>query len=170
MISCLSIKNDSESMFSRVFISPVRDASGNVFAASTIARDITQTKRAEEALRNSERLAIAGRMAATIAHEINNPLETVTNILYLLGKNSTLNETARNYVKVADEELRRVGQITRTTLGLYRDRDTTPGPVNVVGLLETIVTLCRRQLQPVGARWRNERRNSRQSVSTVLHD
>ena len=132
-------------------ISPVKDAGGSVIAASTIARDITQAKRAEEALRNSERLAIAGRMAATIAHEINNPLETVTNILYLLGKNPTLDETARGYIKVGDEELRRVGQITRTTLGLYRDRDTTTAPVNVVGLLETILTLYQRQLQAAGA-------------------
>src|SRR5213079_482503 len=100
-----------------------------IIAASTIARDITQTKMAEDALRNSERLAVAGRMAATIAHEINNPLETVTNILYLLAKNPTLDEKARAYLKVADEELRRVAQITRTTLGLYRDRDAQPGPV-----------------------------------------
>jgi PAS domain S-box-containing protein len=132
-------------------ISPVCDASGNVIAASTIARDITQIKRAEEALRNSERLAIAGRMAATMAHEINNPLETVTNILYLLGRNSSLDEKGRGYLKVAEEELRRVGQITRTTLGLYRDRDTTPGPVNVVGLLDTILMLYQRQIQAVGA-------------------
>jgi PAS domain S-box-containing protein len=55
-------------------ISPVYDAEGKIIAASTIARDITQTRMAEEALRNSERLAVAGRMAATIAHEINNPL------------------------------------------------------------------------------------------------
>jgi PAS domain S-box-containing protein len=132
-------------------ISPVRDARGDVIAASSIARDITQIKRAEEALRNSERLAIAGRMAATIAHEINNPLETVTNVLYLLGRNSSLDEKARGYLKVAEEELRRVGQITRTTLGLYRDRDTTPGPVNVVGLLDTILLLYQRQIQAVGA-------------------
>jgi len=132
-------------------ISPVRDANGNVIAASTIARDITQTKQAQEALRNSERFVIAGRMAATIAHEINNPLETVTNIVYLLGKNPTLDDTARGYLKVADEELRRVGQITRATLGLYRDRDTSPTQVNVVGLLETILMLYQRQLQAVGA-------------------
>jgi PAS domain S-box-containing protein len=133
-------------------ISPVCDASGNVIAASTIARDITQTKQAEEALRNSERFVIAGRMAATIAHEINNPLETVTNIVYLLGKNQTLDETARGYLKVADEELRRVGQITRATLGLYRDRDTSPTQISVVGLLETILMLYQRQLQAVGAK------------------
>src|SRR5437763_7943178 len=85
-------------------ISPVRDTDGKVFGASTIARDITQTKMAEEALRNSERLAVAGRMAATVAHEINNPLETVTNVLYLLSRNQGLDEGARQHLKIADEE------------------------------------------------------------------
>jgi two-component system, chemotaxis family, CheB/CheR fusion protein len=131
-------------------ISPVRNSSGKVIAASSIARDVTQVKRAEEALRNSERLAIGGRMAATIAHEINNPLETVTNILYLLGRNPKLDDSARGYIKVADEELKRVGQITRTTLGMYRDRDAAAVPVNVVELLKTILMLYQRQLQAVG--------------------
>lgn len=141
-------------------ISPVHDANGNVIAASTIARDITQVKRAEEALRNSEHLAVAGRMAATIAHEINNPLETVTNILYLLRRNPALDETAQGYLKLADEEIRRVGQITRTTLGFYRDRDTTPGPVSVVGLLEAILLLYHRRLQTVGAQVETRFRSS----------
>jgi PAS domain S-box-containing protein len=141
-------------------ISPVRDANGNVIAASTIARDITNTKRAEEALRNSERFVIAGRMAATIAHEINNPLETVTNIVYLLSKNQSLDETARGYLRVADEELRRVGQITRATLGVYRDRDTSPTQVNIVGLLETILMLYQRQLQAAGAKVETRFRSS----------
>jgi signal transduction histidine kinase len=57
-------------------------------------------------------------MAATIAHEINNPLETVTNVLYLLSRNSQLDEAARQHLKIADEELRRIAQITRSTLGL----------------------------------------------------
>jgi len=96
-------------------ISPVRDAQGNIIGASTIARNITQAKLAQEAIRNSERLAVAGRMAATIAHEINNPLEIVTSILYLLAKDQSLGETARKYVLTAEEELRRVGQITRST-------------------------------------------------------
>jgi PAS domain S-box-containing protein len=131
-------------------VSPVRDANGKIIAASTIARDITQTKLAEEALRNSERLAVAGRMAATIAHEINNPLEVVTNILYLLRHNRSLDGTARQHVNIADEELRRVGQITRTTLGFYRERDTTVVLVNVTELIETILVLYRRRLQSLG--------------------
>lgn len=128
-------------------ISPVRDGDGTIIGASTIARDITQTKLAEEAIRNSERLAVAGRMAATIAHEINNPLESVTNILYLLARNPSLDETARTYVQVADEEVRRVGQITRTTLGLYRERDTAVVPVNLAELIDSILFLYRRRLQ-----------------------
>jgi two-component system CheB/CheR fusion protein len=133
-------------------VSPVRDTEGSIIAASTIARDITQSKLAEEALRSSERLAVAGRMAATIAHEINNPLETVSNILYLLQRNPSLDDSARSYVQVADEELRRVGQITRTTLGLYRERDTSIVPVNLLEILETILMLYQRQIQSLGVR------------------
>jgi PAS domain S-box-containing protein len=133
-------------------ISPVRDAHGRVVAASTIARDITQTKMAEEALRNSERLAVAGRMAATIAHEINNPLETVTNVLYLLSRNSQFDEGARRHLKIADEELRRIAQITRSTLGLYRERDTTPGPVNLAEMIDNLLTFYNRQVQSLGVK------------------
>jgi C4-dicarboxylate-specific signal transduction histidine kinase len=64
-----------------VTISPIYDAQGAVAGASTIARDLTQVKMAEQALRNSEKLAVAGRLAATVAHEINGPLEAVANIL-----------------------------------------------------------------------------------------
>ena len=133
-------------------ISPVYDVQGQVIAASTIARDITQTKMAEEALRNSERLAVAGRMAATIAHEINNPLETVTNILYLLSRNTLLDEAAQQHLKIADEELRRIAQITRSTLGLYRERDTTPGPVSLSEMIDNLLMFYQRQVQSMGVK------------------
>jgi len=133
-------------------ISPVYNVQGQVIAASTIARDITQTKMAEEALRNSERLAVAGRMAATIAHEINNPLETVTNILYLLSRNTKLDEAARQHLKIADEELRRIAQITRSTLGLYRERDTTPGPVSLSEMIDNLLMFYQRQVQSLGVK------------------
>jgi PAS domain S-box-containing protein len=132
-------------------ISPVRDAQGNIIAASTIARDITRMKLSEHALRNSESLAVAGRMAATIAHEINNPLEAVTNVLYLLERNSSLDETARTHVKTAAAELRRVGQVTRTTLGFYRERDTAMAPVNLIELIDSILLLYDRRVRSVGA-------------------
>lgn len=143
---------DGGILYVSLTISPVRDAQGKVFGASTIARDITQTKMAEEALRNSERLAVAGRMAATVAHEINNPLETVTNVLYLLSRNATLDEGARKYLKIADEELRRIAQITRSTLGLYRERDTKPGAVNLSEMIDNLLMFYQRQVQSLGVK------------------
>jgi PAS domain S-box-containing protein len=143
---------EGRDIFVSLTISPVREANGKVIAASTIARDITQNKMAEEALRNSERLAVAGRMAATIAHEINNPLETVTNVLYLLSRNAGLDESARQHLKIADEELRQIAQITRSTLGLYRERDTTAGPVNLSEMIENLLTFYRRQLQSLAVK------------------
>jgi len=143
---------DGRILYVSVTISPVRDAHGKVVGASTITRDITQTKMAEEALRNSERLAVAGRMAATIAHEINNPLETVTNVLYLLSRNAALDEGARKYLKIADEELRRIAQITRSTLGLYRERDTTTGPVNLSEMIDNLLIFYQRQVQSLGVK------------------
>ena len=143
---------DGGILYVSLTISPVRDAQGKVFGASTIARDITQTKMAEKALRNSERLAVAGRMAATVAHEINNPLETVTNVLYLLSRNATLDEGGRKYLKIADEELRRIAQITRSTLGLYRERDTTPGAVNLSEMIDNLLMFYQRQVQSLGVK------------------
>ncbi len=143
---------NGKTIFVSLTISPVREAKGKIIAASTIARDITHTKMAEEALRNSERLAVAGRMAATIAHEINNPLETVTNVLYLLSRNARMDEVARQHLKIADEELRRIAQITRSTLGLYRERDTTPGTVSLSEMIDNLLLFYQRQVQSLAVK------------------
>jgi PAS domain S-box-containing protein len=81
--------------------------------------DITSQKRAEEALRKTEKLAVAGRLAATIAHEINNPLEAVTNLLYIL-RTSNIDEQSRQYALNAEEELSRVTQIVTQSLRFHR--------------------------------------------------
>ncbi|HEX8925857.1 MAG TPA: PAS domain S-box protein, partial [Terriglobales bacterium] len=130
-------------------ISPIRDESGKIIGASTIARDITQVKAAEQALRNAERLAVAGRMAATVAHEINNPLEALTNILFLLEQNKSLDEEARSFVVAGQEELRRVMQITRLTLGFHRERAGTAA-VKVTELLDNVLTLYARKISSLG--------------------
>ena len=75
----------------------------------------------EEALARSEKLAAMGRMAASIAHEINSPLTTLTNIIYLLGTHKSLDPEARHYVEMADQELRRTSRITKQVLGFYRE-------------------------------------------------
>ncbi len=83
-------------------------------------RDITLQKQSEEALRRTEKLAVTGRLAASIAHEINNPLEAVTNSLYLALQDDTLSYATRLYLKMADQELQRVAQLTTQTLRFHR--------------------------------------------------
>jgi signal transduction histidine kinase len=100
--------------------------------------------RAEEALRRSEKLAAAGRLAATIAHEINNPLEAISNAIYL-ARSSPPSEIS-TYLKVADEELARVAQITKQTLGFYRET-ATPGAVKLSALLDDVLILFNRKLE-----------------------
>jgi len=98
---------------------PLHDDSGAVIGITVAAHDITRQRLAEEALRKSEKLAVAGRLAATISHEINNPLEAVTNLLYLL-RTSTQDEQVREYAVTAEEELGRVSQIVTQSLRFHR--------------------------------------------------
>ena len=86
-----------------------------------VAMDVTSRKAAEQTLRQSEKVAATGRLAASIAHEINNPLASVMNALYILRTNPKMPENALLYVKTAEEELARVVHITKQTLGFYRE-------------------------------------------------
>jgi PAS domain S-box-containing protein len=86
-----------------------------------VAMDVTSRKAAEQTLRQSEKIAATGRLAASIAHEINNPLASVMNALYILRTNSNMPESGLVYVKTAEEELARVVHITKQTLGFYRE-------------------------------------------------
>lgn len=101
-------------------ISPVKDDAGNIIGAAKIARDITERNKVQRALRTTERLASVGRLAATVAHEINNPLEAVVNLVYLARQNA-VRADVRTYLSAAEEELERVSHLTRQTLGFYRE-------------------------------------------------
>ncbi|MGO4211310.1 sensor histidine kinase, partial [Terriglobus sp. YAF25] len=94
----------------------------------------------EEALRKTEKLAAAGRLAASIAHEINNPLESVTNLLYLLQTHPELDSMAREYVSTAQAELARVSEITQQTLRFYR-QSTFPVQTQVGEVLDSVLAL-----------------------------
>ena len=102
--------------------------------------EATERKRAEEALRKTEKLAAAGRLAASIAHEINNPLEAVTNLLYLLRHQPSLDEEATGYADLAQQEISRVAEMTQQTLRFYR-QSTLPVVANIAELLESVLTL-----------------------------
>jgi PAS domain S-box-containing protein len=107
--------------------------------------DLTEQKRSEEVLRKTEKLAAAGRLAASIAHEINNPLEAVTNCLYLMGQ-VPLHETARHFLDLAQSELNRVVHITTQTLRFYR-QNTRPAEIDLRELFETVIALYEGRLR-----------------------
>ena len=77
---------------------------------------------AEETLRRSERLATAGRFAGAILHEVNNPLEALSNLVYLAKQNAHHPEDVQRHMQVAQTQLERLGEITRQTLSFYRDQ------------------------------------------------
>jgi PAS domain S-box-containing protein len=112
-------------------------------AVLEVNRDITVQMKAEEALRESEKLAAMGRVAGIIAHEINNPLAAITNIFYLLRNHPSLNDEAKTYADAAEQELVRVSHITRQTLSFYRESKQ-PTPVRVHELLDDVAELQNR--------------------------
>jgi signal transduction histidine kinase len=109
-----------------------------------------ERRRAEEALRASEKLVTLGRLAATIAHEVNNPLEAVTNVLYLLGRRD-LDATSREYVKLAEQELMRVTQIVRQSLAFSRIT-TDQAPISISRLLDEVLMLYAPRIKAHGVR------------------
>ena len=142
-------------------VSPVKDEAGRVIGASKTARDITQLKKTEQALQMTERLASAGRMAATVAHEINNPLEAVTNLVYL-AKGVAARDDVREYLNTIDEELNRISHITKQTLGFYRET-IAPSAVRVGEILRPVISL-------LGMRLRNKRIEIRPEIRTGSGD
>jgi len=121
---------------------PVHTSTERIRWVGAVAVDTTQHKKSEEALRRSEKLAATGRLAASIAHEINNPLEAVTNLLYLLHEHSSLDAEALQYAEMAQHELARVSQITQQTLRFYR-QSTQPAATRIREVLDSVLTLYR---------------------------
>jgi two-component system NtrC family sensor kinase len=99
---------------------PERGSSGAIEYALVISRDITQQKKTENALHEAETRAAAAHITATLAHEINNPLAAVVNTIYLLGQNRSLDDEARELLKVSSDSMERVTNISRRMLFLYK--------------------------------------------------
>jgi PAS domain S-box-containing protein len=133
---------DGRALTVSLTVSLIRDSTGRIIGAATISRDITHLKMGEQSMWNSERLAASGRMAATVAHEINNPLEAATNALYLLEKSLPSDISGRQFLTIAREELARIRQIATLTLGLHRGGDTErPQQVRVSELIDNVLSL-----------------------------
>ena len=113
-----------------------------------IRDQMQQAEIAQEALRRSEKLAVTGRLAASIAHEINNPLESVTNLLYLARSESSP-DVVRHYIMLADQELARVTEITKHTLRFYRE-PSHPSTIDLVKVLDSVLSLYNSRLNAAG--------------------
>lgn len=118
---------------------PRREPNGSVSGIITLGVDVTDAKRTEQILLQSEKLNAVGRLASSIAHEINNPLEAVTNLIYL-AQNCAVNPEAKQHLATAEIELRRVSVIANQTLQFHR-QSTNPGPVAAASLIDATLAL-----------------------------
>ena len=140
------IRKDGSVIWVHVTAAMIRDGEGKLLRSAGVVQDITERKLAEEVLLRNEKLAATGRMAATIAHEVNNPLAGATNALYLASTDPGLKPNTKEYLRIADEELRRATHITRQTLGFYRSSDS-PTPIAFSKLIDELLGVYKTKLQ-----------------------
>jgi PAS domain S-box-containing protein len=128
---------------------PIRNELGELTGVVMVFRDISLARKTRAALLANEKLAVAGRLAATIAHEIHNPLDSVSNLLYLLQNGPTSEEESKQFLQIAQSELARVTQISRAMLSLYRESKA-PVAVNLKDMLEDLLLLMERRFLDLG--------------------
>lgn len=133
---------------------PIRNEAGDLTGVVMVFRDVTMERRTRAALLANEKLAVAGRLAATIAHEIHNPLDSVANLLYLLQQDPNDPE-AKHFLEIAQSELARVTQISRAMLSLYRESNA-PVPVSLKDMLDELLLLMEGRFNTLGVRVSSE--------------
>lgn len=126
-----------------------RDAAGQPLSIMGISMDVTDRRQAEDGLRRTEKLAAAGRLAATVAHEINNPLASIVNLIYLAKHSPGLSEETAALLTTAEGELSRTAQIVRQTLGFYRE-SVHPQNSDIGRIVTEIVDVYRSRIQARG--------------------
>ena len=146
---------------------PVKNAEGKIELWIGSSTDIHDQKLADDALRRSEKLATAGRLAASIAHEINNPLAGVTNALYLALLDDSLSAVTKGYLQTAEQELKRVAQMTTQTLRFHK-QSVLPIPTDLCDIVDSVVGLFQQRLTAINIRVKME--CERGSVVTCFGD
>jgi PAS domain S-box-containing protein len=125
---------------------PILNDRHQIVGVVIVFRDITERRRTEQTLRSSERLAQAGRLSATIAHEIRNPLDTVSNLIYLLRHEQEASEASAQYLEMASDELARIAQITGQLLTFHRESQT-PVDVDLADVIQSVLVLHAPQIR-----------------------
>jgi PAS domain S-box-containing protein len=126
-------------------IMPIKDEEGNVIRWFGTNTDISEQKKSEEALVKAEKLASVGRLAATIVHEINNPLETARNAAFLIKQASNGDEPVKSYASIVEQEISRAAHIARNTLSFYREAPQ-PTSVDIKSVIDNVAELQRKHM------------------------
>jgi len=125
---------------------PIKDDNGRLAGVVLVFRDASAEKMSQELLRKTEKIAAAARLAATVAHEINNPLEAVANLVYLAKARPGVPSEVVDDLTIAEEELARVSHVTRQTLGFYRE-SSLPDRLEMSTLVESVLKLYANKLK-----------------------
>jgi two-component system, NtrC family, sensor kinase len=126
---------------------PLQDAEGGLIGTVNVLKDITVEKRLQAQVIHSEKLAATGKLATSLAHEINNPLQGIQGCLDLAGENVGGGERAGRYLTMAKSELERLTNIVRRILDLYRPSKAAGAPVDARVVLEDVLGLCAKRMQ-----------------------
>lgn len=125
---------------------PIRDANGTLLGVVLVFRDVTGERKAQEVMRRTERLAAASRLSATMAHEINNPLQAVASLVYLSRMAPDVPKTVVKQLDLAEQELQRVAHIAQQTLGFYKEAQAIE-VVDMPALVESVLALYSNKLK-----------------------
>src|SRR5262249_41000819 len=155
-------RKDGSELWVLISANPVFGNNGQLVGILAMLSDVTMLRKTEKTLIRNEKLIAAGRLAATISHEVNNPLEAVINLIYLL-KNEAMSRQGEAYLKLAERELQRVSAITRRTLGFFRETSA-QAEFSLAELLDETIALYDQQFSSRGIRVIKDYR----SAGTVL--
>jgi PAS domain S-box-containing protein len=144
------LRKDGKRIDVSLTISPIEDETGKIMGASTIARDISERKRIEEALRETDKLATVGRLAAGVAHSIRNPLTSVKMRLFSMGRSVNLSKNQREDLKVIAEEIRNVNNIVQSFLDFSRPPKLKMQKVSFSDLVDMALKLLEQRFDSYG--------------------
>jgi PAS domain S-box-containing protein len=130
---------------------PIRDDNKELIGVVLAFRDVSAERKSQDLVRKTEKLAAAARLSATVAHEINNPLEAVVNLIFIAKTDPGTPAAVLKHLTLAEQEIERVAHITRQTLGFYRESNA-PEAIQINSLLESILNVYSNKLESSGIR------------------